>query len=692
MGVYSLKHACSKMWKLLAGKMNTLKIPILYALVGGAGIWLSDKLFFMFVVDPGNELIINIHTLRGLLLILSSVCMISYLIQRSEKTLRESEERYRCLVELSPEPIIVHTEGEIVYINNSGMQLFGPTRLEEFIGTPIMHFVHPDYEEIVKVWTQEILQEEITTDLLELKVIRNDGQAIIIEAKAMLIIYRNKPAIRLLIRDVTRQRQADEALQENEKRLRTLINSTPDCIWFKDGEGRLHEMNEYGQRIFGLEGVPYKGKRNSELAKSSRLHSSALLFCEESDRKAWVLGGTIRTEEEIPQVDGTSKIFDFIKSPVFHADGSRQALVIIGRDITEQMQAKKRLEESETRFRSLFEHHPDAIYSFDQKGNLLAANPIAEKITGYRAEELLQQSFQLLILKKNFKSTLKNFMKTLKGQTPTYEITILHKDGHHVECSGKNVPIIVNDKIVGVYVIIKDISEHKRTQELLQKSDRLAVVGELAAGIAHEIRNPLTALKGFIQLMSSKIDEYQDYFNIMLSELDRINFIVGEFLIIAKPQAKKFSQHDPLILLQGVIKLLGPQAIINNVQISTEFDFDIPRISCEENHLKQVFINILKNAIESMPSGGEVSIQVQKKNNKRILIRFIDQGLGIPKERISKLGEPFYTTKEKGIGLGLMVSYKIIEAHQGQIDIMSEIGKGAIVDVVLPIENMYMEN
>lgn len=678
--------------KLLADKMNTLKIPVLYALIGGTGIWLSDKLFFVFAVDATKEIIINLHALRGLFLILSSVCIICYLIHRSEKTLKESEERYRCLIELSPEPIIVYSEGKLVYINNAGGQLLGSTRLEEFIDTPIMDFVHSDYQKIVKGWTREILEEQKTTDLLELKVIRNDGQAIIIEAKAMLIVYRKIPAIRLLIRDVTSQRQADEALQESEKRLRTLINSIPDCIWFKDGEGRLHEINEYGQQIFGLEGVPYKGKIISEFADNSRFQRNALFFCEESDRKAWELGCTIRSEEVIPQDDDTCKIFDFIKSPVFYADGSRQALVIIGRDVTERIQAKKSLEESEARFRSLFENNSDAIYSFDQEGNLLAVNSIAEKITGYCAEELFQQSIQVLILKKNFKSAWKNFKKTLKGHTPSYEISFLHKNGHHVECSGKSVPIIVNDKIVGVYVIIKDITEHKRTQELLQKSDRLAVVGKLAAGIAHEIRNPLTAIKGFIQLLHARIDNFQNYFDIMLSELERIDVIVGEFLIIAKPQAKKFRQKDPLILLKDVINLLDPQAIINNVQILVEFGFDIPQISCEENHLKQVFINVIKNAIESMPNGGEVTIQVERKRDNRILFRFIDQGFGIPEERIPKLGEPFYTTKDKGTGLGLMVSYKIIEAHQGHIDIKSEIGKGAIVDVILPIENKNVEN
>ena len=348
--------------------------------------------------------------------------------------------------------------------------------------------------------------------------------------------------------------------------------------------------------------------------------------------------------------------------------------------------SEKTLRESEAKFRSLFEHNPDAVYSFDQEGNLLAVNPIAEIITGYHSEELLEQSFRLLVSKESVNRTMECFGESLQGRPQIYEITMLHKHGHQVECYAKNVPIIVKDKIVGVHVIVKDLTEQKRTQELLQKSDRLAVVGKLAAGIAHEIRNPLTAVKGFIQLLCRRIDGFQEYFSIMLRELDRIEVIVGEFLIIAKPQVKQIRLKDPLILLEDVIKLLDSQAIMNNVQFSLEAGLDIPLITCEENHLKQVFINLLENAIESMPSGGRIEIKVEKKYEKSILIRIIDQGCGIPKERIPKLGEPFYTTKEKGTGLGLMVSYKIIEAHQGQINIMSEMGEGAIVEIILPVE------
>ncbi|MGO4270196.1 ATP-binding protein [Paenibacillus sp. TAF58] len=139
------------------------------------------------------------------------------------------------------------------------------------------------------------------------------------------------------------------------------------------------------------------------------------------------------------------------------------------------------------------------------------------------------------------------------------------------------------------------------------------------------------------------------------------------------------------MLLSQVTTLLDTQAIINNVQIITEFDPDIPPILCDENQLKQVCINFIKNAIEAMPKGGNMVIQLTSKNENNINLRFIDQGCGIPPYILSKLGQPFYTTKEKGTGLGFMVSKRIIENHHGEIAVHSEENKGTTIEISLPI-------
>ncbi|PZE20336.1 PAS domain-containing sensor histidine kinase [Paenibacillus xerothermodurans] len=352
--------------------------------------------------------------------------------------------------------------------------------------------------------------------------------------------------------------------------------------------------------------------------------------------------------------------------------------------IYEKKKAEKRLEQSEQRYKSLFRHNPDPICSVDRHGLCTSANPAIFRMTGYVEEELLGESIHKLIIPDHMERWREQFDGTLSGRTQQYEITLVNKDGGSVELSILNVPIVVNGEIDGVYMIGKDISERKRAEEMIIRSEKLSIVGQLAAGVAHEIRNPLTSLKGFVQLMQSKVSGYDSYFDIMQNELDRINFIVSEFLVIAKPQSVRYQPRDVTHILENTILLIGSQAMIHNVELLTRAEPNLPLISCDENQIKQVFINILNNSIESMPDGGTITMELSKKDERHILIRFADEGCGIPAERIPRLGEPFYTTKEKGTGLGLMVTFKIIENHGGRTRIVSEVNKGTTVEITLP--------
>ncbi|TVY10386.1 PAS domain-containing sensor histidine kinase [Paenibacillus cremeus] len=350
----------------------------------------------------------------------------------------------------------------------------------------------------------------------------------------------------------------------------------------------------------------------------------------------------------------------------------------------EKKKAELRLEESELRYKSLFEHNPDPILSLNLNGLITSVNPAMFEVMGYTEDDLLQKTLDLLVTPEHHELMATWFEETVKGATPQFEITFISKDERPVELSVESFPIFVNKQIAGVYMICQDISERKRAEEMILRSEKLSIVGQMAAGVAHEIRNPLTSLKGFVQLMQSKVEGFDSYFSIMQEELDRINFIVSEFLVIAKPQSVRFQTKDVPTILHNTIMLTGSQALIHNVNITTEAKPDVPTIKCDENQIKQVFINILNNAIESMPEGGEIHISIVTAEDGQLLMRFSDNGCGIPEDRIPRLGEPFYTTKEKGTGLGLMVTFKIIENHGGQMRIFSELGKGTTVEIKMP--------
>jgi signal transduction histidine kinase len=156
-------------------------------------------------------------------------------------------------------------------------------------------------------------------------------------------------------------------------------------------------------------------------------------------------------------------------------------------------------------------------------------------------------------------------------------------------------------------------------------------------------------------------------------------------MALAKPQAKQFAVHDLAKIFDSVTTLLEPQAIMNNVRMTTEFNSDVPSVYCDENQLKQVFINLMKNAIEAMPDGGNLTVCLMRNTENTVLIRIKDQGVGIPKEQLDLLGGPFYSTKSTGTGLGLMICFRIIEAHHGTIRFTSEPGQGTTATVELPI-------
>jgi two-component system, sporulation sensor kinase A len=247
-------------------------------------------------------------------------------------------------------------------------------------------------------------------------------------------------------------------------------------------------------------------------------------------------------------------------------------------------------------------------------------------------------------------------------------------------------PIYNEQKEMDSFVIVgRNITDRIKNDAALRNLDRLSIIGQLAAGVAHEIRNPLTSLKGFSKLLKRSADKekQEDYLSIIMEELDRIDMIVNEFMSLAKPQAILFERENIISILDSTIKILNPQALLYNVQIVSDYQIEMVPLLCSPNQLKQVFVNFIKNAIESMPIGGKVHIAVRKVEENRVQITFTDEGVGIGEEMMQYLGTPFYTTKDKGIGLGLTVSNKIIIEHNGTMKIDSQIGKGTTVCVEL---------
>ncbi|MEH7179966.1 ATP-binding protein [Neobacillus vireti] len=227
------------------------------------------------------------------------------------------------------------------------------------------------------------------------------------------------------------------------------------------------------------------------------------------------------------------------------------------------------------------------------------------------------------------------------------------------------------------------IESVNKAHEELRRKEKLAVIGQMAAAIGHEIRNPLSSLKGFTQLQHENYPNTNDFYPIMIQEIDRINSIVNDLMTLGKPKIVQFSKVGIEEIIDYTLSLTKHLAERQGITTETIMERPSPPLDCDPKQLKQLFINLIKNAIESMPNGGKITITVKVEGNK-MNISIQDEGGGISDEDFLNIGEPFFTTKKEGTGLGLMVSNQIIKDHFGEFYI-NGFEKGTLVKVMLPI-------
>lgn len=240
-------------------------------------------------------------------------------------------------------------------------------------------------------------------------------------------------------------------------------------------------------------------------------------------------------------------------------------------------------------------------------------------------------------------------------------------------------------RAVRMISVTEDVTEQEQADQLLRRTERLAVVGQLAAGVAHELRNPLTTVKGFVHLLKvSPSEETRGrYLDIIQGELQRIEQTINEFLLLGSPSGQPLAPCQLTALVQDVVQLMKAEAALHKVEIRLEGEGAFV-VRCDAPRLKQVFVHVLKNAIEAMPDGGTVEVRTHAVDGEAV-VEVVDHGRGIDSARLKTLGEPSYDTREKGTGLGLMISRRILEAHGGRLQIHSEVDEGTTVRIHLPL-------
>lgn len=329
----------------------------------------------------------------------------------------------------------------------------------------------------------------------------------------------------------------------------------------------------------------------------------------------------------------------------------------------------------------------DLITIWNMDGKIVFVSQVIENMLGYSSDYALGSIVGEFLTGYDQKILLSRMQK-LGDQKQKFRFHMRDVQGKYIwtETDVSIVDLEENNEKIFVG-ITRDITDRKELEEMMVRSEKLSVAGQLAAGIAHEIRNPLTSLKGFLQLLQSGVEAKNEYYNIMEEELQKIETITSELLFISKPMTDVKKPEKVVLLINDVITLLTSEAKRANVDFSLN-DEQNPTVLCDRSQIKQVFINLLKNAIESMEHGGKIEIDVYEDMDKNMcVIDIFDEGHGISPDIVHKLTEPFFTTKKEGTGLGLMITNEILQRHGGRLNIyLPENKKGSHFQVSLPLK------
>lgn len=589
--------------------------------------------------------------------------------------LAESERRYKALSENAQDMLTyMSSSGEFQYVSPAVRALLGYNP-EELIGRKASDYYHPDDIDRGTSFRRDV---ELCQGRFVCRFRHKLGQYVWFETTYRSLRDHDHTFLYSVAvwRDISERKQAGERLLKAQR-----IGKFGS--WERGVNDEYYFWSEETYHIYGMK----PGSKASTEEALRRIHP-------EDREKVIVAWDQLKQrtrfdiEYRIVHPDGEIRYVHSRAELEYRRDGVPIVMGLV-HDITDRKRVEEQLKRSQDNL-NLAKRLAGLGY-FDW-------NLAQDKL--YWSEEMIaiwamEQSSFKLTAESYFKTIHPNDLDSLKadlaaafaGKPMDSEYRIVRPDGciRWVHVLGETS---YNDlgEPVRFFGTVQDISGQKQTEELLRKSEKLSVAGQLAAGLAHEIRNPLTALKGFNKLMLQTVAQAdrERYYGIMQEEFTRIELILGELLILAKPQAMTFRPERLESILKEVVDLLRGQANLNEVILEWDVQGDVPQVTCEKNQLKQVFINVIKNGIEAMEDGGVLFVTLAKVADQ-IVATFVDQGSGIPQERLVKLGEPFYSTKEKGTGLGLMVSHNIIQAHKGSIRIDSELGKGTTVVITLPM-------
>ena len=618
--------------------------------------------------------------------------------KRMERRVREVTHHFEKIAEMGDDGIVVFDHAfKIVFANQMASEIIGMTK-EDMIGRNFFSVIGKEDKEFLEgtVIRGVGIGEKLCT---EMSILTSQGH--VKDAEVCIALAKSDTGevkTYAYIRDITERKKFERDLRDSEEKLRNLFERVRHGLFISSKEGKFLDCN---QALLDMLGYSAKEEfLEIDIARD--------LYVNPEDRKV--------IQERIER-DGYAKDMEveFKKKneeritvlltghPIKNEKGEVVGYQGINLDISERKRTENELRETNEFFINLIESSVDGIIAADMKGDIFIFNKGAEALTGYAAEEVISK---LHITKIYPAGVAKEIMKKLRsteyggvGKFIPTQLNVLNKFGEEIPIQLSAVLIYngTGQEIasVGIFTDLRPrLKMEKKLQEThlqLVSSEKMASLGKLAAGIAHEINNPLGGILIYSSLMMEDLSEEDprrgDLARIV-QEAGRCKEIVKSLLEFARQTEPKMEPTDINRAINDGLFFLVNQALFHNIQIVKRLDSFLPFVQGNASQLNQVFMNIIVNAAEAMHGSGTLTITTSPSpDRKTIFVEFTDTGEGIPEENFTRIFDPFFTTKEvgKGTGLGLATSYGIIEDHGGKISVKSKVGEGTTFKIELPV-------
>jgi two-component system sporulation sensor kinase A len=628
----------------------------------------------------------------------------------AERKLVESEQRFRGLVEgTSAAVAVADLMGRFTYVNKALADLLGYS-VRELTGQAFADFLHPeDRHKVMEVFIQAISSSSEAPNIEFRAVCKDASIRNLWSRPTRLKIDGKTVGFEAIIIDITERKRMQDELQKHsehleelvfertkrlarsERKYRSLVENIPDFIWTSDREANTVFVGPNVERMSGY--TPEEIYKGGYRLWSQRIHPDDIERLEKAYQLLFSEDEPFDVEYRFQKKDGEwlwlhdRATGTYARDGVLYADG-------VTSDITE----RKRLEEELRAAREHLEHvitsNPAAIYTATPRRDLsdFDTNYMSRSVvslTGFEPEDFIghPQIWYDRVHPDDLHHIYVELPLLWKEGQHIFEYRFLHKDTSYRWIREEaRVVRNANGEPVEVIGYWSDVTEDKRMQEALLRSERLAAIGEMATMMAHDLRNPLTGISGAAYHLRKKLGatadgKLQEMFELIEKDIEHANRILSDLLEYSRELHLDLSGTTPRSITEQALALVE---IPSAVRVS-DLTNNQPEVRMDAEKMKRVFVNLIRNAVDAMPQGGDLTIQ-SKESNGNLQVSFSDTGGGITEEVASRMWTPFFTTKAKGVGLGLSISKRVVEAHKGHISYETKVGKGTTFVVTIPLQ------